>query len=132
MVEIMLNFLSAKCGSFIKKYVIRNLFYTSKKFINTDNWDIDISVEKMLICMLFLVISTLGVFVLKRVTYLKICASLSIQNIFLKIGTFLFPQIFLLVDYAVFYKRRAETNGIVLSEQHSERREKRTEVESNV
>lgn len=132
LVEIFLQLLSAKCASFIKKYIIHNSFYTIETYIKTENFVVGISVEKVLACMAFLLISALGVCILKRVTYMKICASLSIQNIFLKIGTFLLPQIFLLVDYAVFYKKQAELKNKVLSRHISKQRENSTEVESNV
>lgn len=106
LVDFFLNILSARSCSYIKKYLLRNAVDTIIAYIETNNWDIDISVEKILICLLLLVISSIAVFLLRRVTYMKICESLSIHNIFLKIGTFLFPQLFLIVDYIVFYKKR--------------------------
>lgn len=110
LVELIFASLSAKCGSIIKKQVTYNLFYLSKTFMETGKLDVDVSVEKLLAYIVLLVISILIVTILKRVTYVKICASLSIHNRFLKIGTFLFPEIFLIVVYAVFVKNQAVLN----------------------
>lgn len=73
--------------------------------METEQIAIDISVEKLLICLVLATISSLIVFVLTRITYMKVCDSLLIGNIWLKIGTFLIPEIFLLVDY-FYYKNK--------------------------
>ena len=108
LVELLFSLLFTKCGSYIKKQVTYNLFYLSKTFMETGKLDVDVSIEELLAYMVLLLISVLVVTILKRVTYVKICSSLSIHNSFLKIGTFLFPEIFLIIDHAVFAKKQAD------------------------
>ena len=107
LVEIGFDTLAAKSTSFMKKHIVNNVFYTVKTYIETRQLDIEISPEQLFICMVLLLVSAVIVFVLKRVTYMKICTSLNITNTLLKIGTFLLPEVFLLVDY-IYYKRKED------------------------
>lgn len=106
LLELLFHLLTMKCTSFMKKHIVYNIFYTVKTYLETEKIDLDISVEKMMVCMLLLLMNGFVVFILKRVTYVKICTSLSIHNAFIKIGAFLFPQIFLFVVYIIFARRQ--------------------------
>lgn len=104
-VRITFSFINYEMYLIYEKHIVYNIFYTVKTYLETEKIDLDISVEKMLVCMLLLLMSGFVVFILKRVTYVKICTSLSIHNAFIKIGAFLFPQIFLFVVYIIFARR---------------------------
>ena len=104
LIELIFSMIAAKCNSFTKKHIINNVFYTIKTYIQTEQLDISISPEQLFIYIVLFSISTAIVFILKRITYVKICSSLNIDNILLKIGTFIFPELFLLVDY-IYYKK---------------------------
>ena len=78
--------------------------------METEKIDIDINIPYLLICAAVLLISMLVVFLLTRITYLKICDSLGIKNLLLKVGTFIVPQIFLIVDYVYVIRRRDSLN----------------------
>lgn len=111
-VPIIFNMISTKCMSFIKKHMVINLLDTVETYIETERIMIDIDVTQLVICVVLFLISVLICYVLTRITYLKICNSLCIKSMVLRIGTFLFPQIFLLIDY-IYYKN-VSPNHIVL------------------
>ena len=104
LVEQIFVFTAAKSYKFMKKHVVDNVFDTIKNCMETKEIDINISVSLLIICTVIFLLSTVLSFVLKRVTYAKVCKTLKIQNIFLIIGTFLFPELFLLVDYVYYTK----------------------------
>lgn len=106
LVPVILNVIGARCMSFIKKDIAANIFDTVKTYIETEQLNIDIGTAPLVVGMILFLISTLISFVLTRITYMKICGSLHIKNKVLKIGTFLFPQVFLLLNY-IYYKKRS-------------------------
>ena len=99
LVQLIFDVVSARCTAFMRKHVAVNLFHTIKTYIETQQLDIDIRVEQLLIAVILFCGSIAVAFVVTRITYVKICDSLCIANRLLKVGTFLLPQIFLLVDY---------------------------------
>lgn len=105
LLQLGFDFMGAKAVSITKKHITSSLFATIKTYMETEQIAIDISVEQLLICLVLATISSLVVFVLTRITYMKVCDSLLIGNIWLKIGTFLLPELFLLVDY-FYYKNK--------------------------
>ena len=90
----------------MRKHLTNNLFATIKTYMETGTIDIDISVPYLLICVLVLLLSMFVVFFLTRITYVKICDSLGIQSLLLKVGTFIVPQVFLIVDYVYLMGKR--------------------------
>ena len=106
-VQILFDVLGAKCLSTARKHITTNVIHTIKTYIETEQLDIDISVPRLIICMILFLISIVITFVLTRVTYMKVCGSLQIGNLLLKIGTFFIPHIFLVVDY-VCYKNASK------------------------
>ena len=104
LVEVLLDTVGAKSVSFMKKHVMNNAISSAQTYIETKQLDVDISVEQLVLSFVLFLISTIIVFVLKRVTYVKVCGSLGIHSMLLKIGTFIFPELFLIIDY-ICYKR---------------------------
>lgn len=98
-VQMLFDLISMVSAKVMRKYITSNLFNAFKTYLETDTIDIDISIPYLLICAGLLLVSMLVVFLLTRITYLKVCDSLDIKNLGLKVGTFLVPQIFLIVDY---------------------------------
>lgn len=109
-VQMIFDLISMVSARVMKKHVTSNLFTAFKTYLETETIDIDISIPCVLICISLLLVSMLVVFLLTRITYLKICDSLNIKNLGLKIGTFLVPQIFLIVDY-VYAMRKEKSKG---------------------
>ncbi len=105
LVEIMFNTIGAKCMSFSKKYVVQNVIHTMQSYIETKQLDIQVQTEQLIICIVLFIISTVIVFVLKRVTYVKVCSSLGMHHLLLKIGTFILPEIGLLLTYICFRRK---------------------------
>ncbi len=101
----LMNMISAKL---FKKHITNNLLDCVKNFFETQTFDLDISLTYLLVCGSLMLVSMIAVFVMTRITYWKICSSLEISNVFLKIGTFLLPQIFLIVDYIYVCRRNAK------------------------
>ena len=112
LVQIFFDVLGAKCLSGAKKHLTTNLLYTIRTYIETEQLDVDISVPRLVICIILFLISAVITFILTRVTYMKVCSSLQIENLLLKIGTFFLPQIFLVVDY-ICYKNADKGNSPV-------------------
>lgn len=105
-VQMLFDLISMMSSGFMRKHLTNNLFATIKTYMETGTIDIDISVPYLLICALVLLLSMLVVFFLTRITYVKICDSLGIQSLLLKVGTFIVPQVFLIVDYVYLMGKR--------------------------
>ncbi len=112
-VQMLFDLISMASSKFMKKHLTNNLFAAIKTYMETETIDIDISIPYLLICAGLLLISMLVVFLLTRITYLKICDSLGIKSLLLKVGTFIVPQIFLIVDYVYVMRRRDSSNAQV-------------------
>lgn len=110
-VQMLFDLISMISSKFMKKHLKNNLFAAIKTYIETEKVDIDISVPYLLICAIILLISVVVVFLLTRITYWKICDSLGVKNVFLKLGTFIVPQVFLIVDYVYVKKRDKQSNN---------------------
>lgn len=91
--------------SFFKKHITRNLFYAVKSYIETEQWDLDISIPKLLIASALFILSTFIVWIFGLITYVKICNKLNVKNVLLIIGVLFFPDIFLIITY-LYYKRK--------------------------
>ncbi len=100
-VQLFFDMVHTICVSFTKKHIATNIVHTVKTYIKTEQIDIEISLATLLVCLILGFISMFITFLLTRITYLKVCGSLGIKSKLLKIGTFLFPQLFLLTDYIV-------------------------------
>ena len=111
-VQMLFDLTSVMSSKFMKKHLKNNLFAAVKTYMETEKVDIDISVPYLLICAIILLISVVVVFLLTRITYWKICDSLGIKNVFLKLGTFIVPQVFLIVDYVYVKKRDKQSNNL--------------------
>lgn len=105
LVEIILDAIGAKCISFSKKHLIENALYSIQNYIETKQLDMDVQIGQLIMCVVLFVVSTAIVFVLKRVTYVKVCSSLVMHHILLKIGTFILPEIGLLITYICFSRK---------------------------
>ena len=105
-IQMLFDLISMISSKFMKKHLTNNLFEAIKTYMETETIDIDISVPYLLICAVVLMISMLVVFLLTRITYLKVCDSLGIRNGFLKMGTFIVPPIFLIVDYVYAMRKK--------------------------
>lgn len=111
-VQMLFDLLSMISSKFMKKHLKNNLFAAIKTYIETETIDIDINVPYLLICVIILLISMFVVFLLARITYWQICDSLGIKSIILKVGTFIVPQVFLIVDYVYVKKQMRKNNDI--------------------
>lgn len=105
LLQMIFDLISMVSARVMKKHVTSNLLTALKTYLETDTIDIDISIPYLLICAGLLLVSMIVVFLLTRITYLKICDSLDIRNLGLKVGTFFVPQIFLIVDYVYAMKK---------------------------
>lgn len=104
-VELIFTLICAKTTKFMRKHLVHNVFFTVKTYIETKQLDIDVSIPLLLLNLTIFLISTIIVLLLKRITYVKICSTLSIDNIVLVVGTFLFPELFLMLDYLYYNKK---------------------------
>ena len=109
-VSITLNIVSSRCVAFFRKHLIIDLIDTIKTYIETEQLSVEIDLRQLLICILIYLVSVIISFVITRISYLKICESLQINNVLLKIGTFLFPQVFLFADYVTWRMKHKESS----------------------
>lgn len=105
LVQMIFDLISAVSAWVMRKHITSNLFAALKTYLETKTIDIDISIPCLLISAGLLLVSMIVVFVFTRITYLKVCDSLNIKNLGLKVGTFFVPQIFLIVDYVYAVKQ---------------------------
>lgn len=104
LVEMILSLAASGCSKLLRERMIDHVFFTIKTFIETKQLEENIDLSVLLLYITIVCISTAIIFILKRITYVKICSSLNINNILLKIGTFVLPELFLLLDYIYFKK----------------------------
>ncbi len=102
--QLVLELVNKRSVSVMRKHIITNVIDAAGDFINTGNADIGINVSTLLICIFLFVISGLILFILTRITYLKICDSLDVHNALIKVGVFVLPEIFLLISYIYWNK----------------------------
>lgn len=108
-IQLVLELINKRSLSVMRKHIIINIIDTVGEFIETQNVEIDISVSTLLICIILFLISALVLFILTRITYLRVCDSLNINNTLIKVGTFLIPELFLGISYT-YWKRREKRN----------------------
>ena len=103
-VQILLDMAGAWCGHAIGRSLMGGLLETIRLYVRTGEFAVDISVGQLLFWLMVWAVCAVCVFLLTRITYLKICGSLKLEGGVLKVGTFLFPQLFLLIDYVCWRK----------------------------
>lgn len=104
LVQIGADMISAKCMSLAKKHITGNVIDAVRTYIETQQIALDISIGRLMIYILLFFITMVIAFLLTRITYIKICESLQIKNVLLILGTFLLPEVFLLVNYVWYIK----------------------------
>lgn len=106
-VQLTFDFLSIISGYVIRKNIMANLKETIFTYVDSSEFVLDfIDGEAMLLYILIFCIGSVITVILSRITYMKICDTLSITSEFLKVFTFLFPDLFILIDYVYYlYKK---------------------------
>ncbi len=107
-IQLALELINKRSLSVMRKHIITNVLDTITEFVENNNFDINISVNILLICIGLFLISGLILFVLTRITYMKVCDSMNVNNAFVKIGVFILPEIFLLVAYGCWRGNKTE------------------------
>ena len=97
--QILLDMAGAWCAHTLSRSLVGGLLETIRFYARTGEFAVDISVRQLLLWLMVWAVCAFCVFLLTRITYLKICGSLRLESGVLKVGTFLFPQMFLLIDY---------------------------------
>lgn len=70
-VQLLFNVTGAKCLYVMRKHIAVSLFHAIKTFIEKEQIDFDISVSRLLICVVVCLNSMLLTFILTRITYMK-------------------------------------------------------------
>lgn len=104
-VQMIFDLISAISAWIMRRHITSNLFAAVKTYLESKTIDIDINISCLLISAGVLLVSMIVFFLFTRITYLKVCDSLHIKNLGLKVGTFFIPQIFLIVDYIYVMKQ---------------------------
>ena len=105
LIEFFFDLAYAKSISMIKKHIIFNVFETIKYYLEYEKLNVDINVMLIISCLICFLITYVIIFILKRVTYWKLCNKLNV-NLLLKIGTMIIPDIFLLIDIIYHNKKQ--------------------------
>ena len=103
--QILLDMAGAWCAHTLSRSLVGGLLETIQFYARTGEFAVDISVRQLLLWLMVWAVCAFCVFLLTRITYLKICGSLGLESGVLKVGTFLFPQMFLLIDYVCWRKK---------------------------
>lgn len=103
-IPLSLSIIGTRCMSFIRKDIASNIISSFETYLETEQINVDVDSTQLMIYLVIFLISMPISFLFTRITYLKICNTLHIDNRLLKIGTFFFPQVFLLIDY-IYYKK---------------------------
>lgn len=103
--EIIFNFINTQCVSIFKKYLIIEIIEVIKKYIKTQILDFDFNFSLLLVCSLCFFISYIIIFIMKRISYFKINKKLN-SSLIIIIGTFIIPDIFLLISYLVYKNKK--------------------------
>ncbi|MBQ4282596.1 MAG: hypothetical protein IJB96_01555 [Lachnospira sp.] len=105
LLKLVLDAAGAVSAWYARKHVTNNVFRALFNYMESGEWVLGINIEQVIWCVVIAVITGLLVFVLTRITYMKVCNSLGLKSVWLKVGTLLLPEVFLIVDY-VFYRRK--------------------------
>lgn len=108
-VQLVLELVNKRSVSVMRKHIITNVIDAAGEFFDTGKANIEISVSTLVVCIILFLLSALVLFILTRITYLRICDSLNVNNALIKVGVFILPEIFLTITY-IFYKRREKKN----------------------
>lgn len=103
--QLVLELVNKRSLSVMRKHILTNIIDTVGEFIDTQKFAVDISVSTVIICLILFLVSGLVLFILTRITYLRICDSLDVNNTLIKVGTFLIPEVFLGITY-IYWRRR--------------------------
>ena len=111
-VQTLLDLIRIRSHSIIKDSIKTNIFSIIKNCIETGKVDLaEIQFTELiiyiLICEIITIIIRIIQFVIKIITYLKIYKMLKINNLLIKIGMVVFPDVFLYIAY--FHKDAKET-----------------------
>lgn len=102
---LLCDVIGARCMSFVKKGIASDVFESIELYMETEQIDVNIDITQMLLCVGLFLICTLISFLFTRITYVKVCDNLQIKSMVLKVGTFVLPEVFLLVVYIGFRKK---------------------------
>lgn len=105
-VKLLFDFAGARSVSYVRKHLTSNIWHTIKTYLETQQIAIEISPEVLITCLVISTVTSVVVFILTRVTYIKVCESLKLPAWWLKVGAFILPEIFLLVAY-VWWRKNA-------------------------
>ncbi len=105
LVKMFLDATGTVSMAYARKHVTKNLISAVMELAKNGNLQLGIDVEKVIWCVVIAAVAGLVAWILTRVTYTKVCDSLGINSTGLKIGTFLLPEIFLIVNYMCYKKQ---------------------------
>lgn len=104
-IQFVFSFINTKCLSIFRKHIIGGILSAITNYINTKSLNIDIKFSLLLICILGFILSYIVVFIFKRITYYRINKQFH-NNVLIQIGTFLLPDVFLLISYINYKKKQ--------------------------
>ncbi len=105
-VKILFDILQSYSIRFIRKHIVGNVLQAIVEFIKTGEIQFTIDMEQILFYLILGLICGFITFIIARCTYAKVCKSLEFNNGWLMVGTFIIPEIFLLVDYVCWRKNK--------------------------
>ena len=106
--QLVCSMVQAKSISYMRKYFVMDAYHTILDYVDNGQWNVDISVETLVLCLVCAAVSSLVFFLLTRITYAKICSSLQVHNVLLMVGTFVLPEVFLLILYWYVRKQQGQ------------------------
>ena len=115
-VQLLFELVNKRSVSVMRKHIITNVIDAAGDFFDTGKANIQISVSTLIVCIILFLLSSLVLFILTRITYLRICDSINVNNALIKVGVFILPEIFLLVCYVCWRRLEKAENIKYLTE----------------
>lgn len=106
LIQIVCSFINARSLYVLKHHLIKETFNVIQEYVGQKNIDFNINFLLLTICIICFIITYIIVFIFKRISYWKINNLLN-SNLFFKIATLIFPELFLFISYC-FYKHKKE------------------------
>lgn len=104
LLQFLFSIINIRCIVILKKEILVESINSILNYIKNDIFNINFNFNLLFICIIFFTLSYIVIFTMKRISYFKLCKQYK-SPLFLKIGTFIFPDIFLIISY-IFYKKK--------------------------
>lgn len=99
--QFLFVFINTKSLIALKEHLINGILYSVRYIIENKEFNHNFDFVFILITSIFFILSCIIVFIMKRITFIKICYYFN-SNLFIKIGTIIIPDVFLFISFIIY------------------------------